>query len=813
MPRKLTTEEFIEKAKKKHGNKYDYSKVEYISARKKVSIICIEHGEFKQTPDNHLRGKGCPTCSGNIKLTTEKFIEKAHVKHGNKYDYSNVEYINAKTKVIIRCIEHGEFKQTPSSHLNGNGCPTCANILNYKKQSLTTEGFIEKAKKKHGNKYDYSNVKYINNHTKVIIRCIEHGEFKQTPGSHLSGCGCPTCGYILSAKKQSLTTEKFIEKAKKKHGNKYDYSKVKYIDAHKKVIIRCIEHGEFKQKPGKHLYGNGCPTCANILNAKKQSLTTEGFIEKAKKKHGDKYDYSKVEYISARKKVSIICIEHGEFKQTPNSHLSGCGCPTCANILNAKKQSLTTEGFIEKAKKKHGNKYDYSNVKYINNHTKVIIRCIEHGEFKQTPNNHLRDQGCPTCSNILNAKKRSLTTKEFIEKAKEKHCNKYNYSKVKYINNHTKVIIRCIEHGEFKQTPGNHLYGYGCPTCANILSARKQSLTTEGFIEKAKKKHGNKYDYSKVEYINNHTKVIIRCIKHGEFKQTPGSHLSGHGCPTCSGKIKLTTKGFIEKAKEKHGNKYDYSNVEYINAHKKVIIRCVEHGEFKQQPGKHLSGRGCPTCANILTAKKLSLTTEEFIEKAKKKHGNKYDYSKVEYINNHTKVIIRCIEHGEFKQRPSCHLSSSGCPICVNKTEAKVYDYLKKKYNNYNIIHQFKPNWCKNIDTERNLPFDICIEELKLIIEIDGEQHFTCDSIYYKNDEDKKDFQQRRKIDLYKMEQAKKNGYHIIRLYQPNVWHDVINWKQHINDTINKIKKYDQNNTLLECFSQNKNIYNWIFKH
>ena len=602
---------------------------------------------------------------------------------------------------------------------------------------------------------------------------------------------------------RKLTTEKFIEKAKEKHGNKYDYSKVKYINNHTKVIIICKEHGEFKQRPDNHLSGKGCPTCAKILRAKKKSLTTEGFIEKAKEKHGNKYDYSKVEYIGARTKVIIGCIEHGKFKQTPNSHLNYNGCPTCGNILNAKKRSSTTKKFIEKAKKKHSNKYDYSKVEYISAHKKVIIRCIEHGEFKQTPGSHLNYNGCPTCSGNI-----KLTTEEFIKKAKEKNGNKYDYSNVEYINAKTKVSIRCIEHGEFKQTPGSHLYGQGCPTCS-----RKIKLTTEEFIEKAKEKHGNKYNYSNVEYINAKTKVSIRCIEHGEFKQTPGSHLYGQGCPTCSRKIKLTTEEFIEKAKEKHGNKYNYSKVEYINFNTKVIIRCIEHGEFKQTPGSHLYGKGCPTCGNILNAKKRSSTTEKFIEKAKKKHSNKYDYSKVEYISAHKKVIIRCIEHGEFKQTPGSHLSSSGCPICVNKTEAKVYDYLKKKYNNYNIIHQFKPNWCKNIDTERNLPFDICIKELKLIMEIDGNQHFTCNSIYYKNDEDKKDFKQRRKIDLYKMEQAKKNGYHIIRLYQPNVWHDVINWKQHINDTINKIKKYEQNNTLLECFSQNKNIYNWIFKH
>jgi ribosomal protein L36 len=524
MPRKRTTKEFIEKAKEKHGNKYDYSKVEYKNNKTKVSIICKKHGDFKQTPDSHLRGGGCPTCGGNYRPTTKEFIKKAKEKHGNKYDYSKVKYNGAHKKVIIICKEHDEFKQTPGSHLNGNGCPTCGIELRAKKISLTTDEFIEKAKEKHGNKYDYSKVKYNDAHKKVIIICKEHDEFKQTPGKHLSGNGCPTCSGNIK-----LTTEGFIEKAKKKHGNKYDYSKVDYINNRKKVIIICKEHGEFKQSPGKHLSGNGCPTCANILSAKKQSSTTEGFIEKAKKKHGNKYDYSKVKYNGAHKKVIIICKDHGEFKQTPGKHLSGNGCPTCSGHIK-----LTTEGFIEKAKKKHGNKYDYSKVKYNGAHKKVIIICKDHGEFKQTPGSHLTGKGwskcsCPSCSGNI-----KLTTEEFIEKAQVKHGNKYDYSKVEYINNHTKVIIICIEHGEFKQTPGNHLSGKGCFTCSNILNAKKLSSTTEEFIKKAKKVHGDTYDYSKANYINNRKKVIIICKDHGEFKQQPNNHLNGNGCPTCN---------------------------------------------------------------------------------------------------------------------------------------------------------------------------------------------------------------------------------------------------------------------------------------
>ena len=125
MTKKLTTAEFVKRAREVHGDKYDYSKVNYVNANTEVCIICPKHGEFKQMPSKHLNGQGCPKCYGNIKLNTSEFINKAREIHGNKYDYSKVEYVNANAKVCIVCPEHGEFWQTPAIHLNGNGCPKC----------------------------------------------------------------------------------------------------------------------------------------------------------------------------------------------------------------------------------------------------------------------------------------------------------------------------------------------------------------------------------------------------------------------------------------------------------------------------------------------------------------------------------------------------------------------------------------------------------------------------------------------------------------------------------------------------------------
>lgn len=189
MSKKITTEYFIEKSKKVHGDKYDYSLVKYTNTRTKVKIICPQNHEFWQMPHSHLAGSGCSICYGIVKSTTEEFIEKAKEVHGNKYDYSLSEYLNATTKVKIICSENHEFWQSPNSHLQGSGCPICYSVG----KQTTTEDFIEKAKEVHGDKYDYSLVNYTNSSTKVKIICSKNHEFWQIPNSHLAGCGCPIC--------------------------------------------------------------------------------------------------------------------------------------------------------------------------------------------------------------------------------------------------------------------------------------------------------------------------------------------------------------------------------------------------------------------------------------------------------------------------------------------------------------------------------------------------------------------------------------------------------------------------------------------
>ena len=193
--------------------------------------------------------------------------------------------------------------------------------------------------------------------------------------------------------------------------------------------------------------------------------------------------------------------------------------------------------------------------------------------------------------------------------------------------------------------------------------------TTKQFVEQATTIHGDKYDYSRVNYINVKTKVEIVCSIHGSFWVRPNDHLAKKsGCPDCSGKRKKTTAEFIDQSRMIHGDVYQYDKTEYIGVHKKVSITCPMHGDFEVTPKDHIVGKiGCKECGKIRGASKRKLSTIEFIERGTLIHGDKYDYSKVEYVNNKTNVAIICPKHGEFLQTPTCHIDSrQGCPKCGN---------------------------------------------------------------------------------------------------------------------------------------------------
>ena len=305
--------------------------------------------------------------------------------------------------------------------------------------------------------------------------------------------------------------------------------------------------------------------------------------------------------------------------------------------------------------------------------------------------------------------------KKFIEKAIKRHGEKYDYSKVEYVGSQSKVCIICPEHGEFWQEPAAHVRGNGCPICANLKRGDTFRSNLDEFIKRAKKVHGDKYDYSLVKYVNAETKVCIICHEHGKFYITPQHHIIGQGCPKCAGRG-LSTEDIIKKFISVHGDKYDYSKVVYKKMNEKVCIICPEHGEFWQTPGKHINGQGCPRCAKLSAAKKNNIGVEEFIKRSEEKWGKKYDYSKVDYKKMSEKVEIICPKHGSFFQRPYDHLNGHGCPVCgklESKDEIELYEFICHLVGKDNVIHNDR----KILDGKE---IDILIPEYNIGFEYNG---------------------------------------------------------------------------------------------
>lgn len=255
-------EKFLEKARERHGDRYDYSQVNYADSMSKVCIICPDHGEFWQSPSAHSRGRGCPVCAntrrGKPRMTIGPFVERALEVHGGKYSYEKSVWAGSNSKICITCPEHGDFWQLPYAHLNGQGCPKCAGI------GLSQRDVIDRFRSVHGDKYDYSNVSFASMKSKVCITCPEHGDFWQTPQKHIAGQGCPKCSLESRGAKRTVGFDVFAERARSVHGDKYQYHPEGFKDQHTKARITCPKHGDFWQMPYDHLNGHGCPKCGMV---------------------------------------------------------------------------------------------------------------------------------------------------------------------------------------------------------------------------------------------------------------------------------------------------------------------------------------------------------------------------------------------------------------------------------------------------------------------------------------------------------------------------------------------------------------------
>jgi DNA-binding protein len=421
----------------------------------------------------------------------------------------------------------------------------------------------------------------------------------------------------------------------------------------------------------------------------------EQFIKKANKVHNNKYNYSKLEYKNLSYKGIIICPIHGEFEQKLHSHLyQKHGCPKCAIEKRIKLKTKTKNNFINEANKVHNNKYNYSKTEYKNNHTKVIIICPIHGNFKQSPKDHLKGHGCPKCGGTY-----KLTNEHFIKKVNGIHNDKYDYSKTKYKNLSYKGIIICPIHGEFKQTPENHKdKKAGCPFCINQRSKYEDEIINElkgfkilknikidkimnnRFLETIKEKNIKLLS----DYINSTTKVKIKCnVCNYEWETLPHV-LYRSGCPQCNNQIKYT----IELLQEKLPHLKIIDNI-YKNNKTHITVQCENCNYiWKHRPDKLLQGAKCQNCNSG-----VKVTHNEYIDKFQ---FNENLEILGEFINYKTPIKVKCLKCNHiWEMLPSNLNKKCGCPKCFNKIssyedelyeEFKEYDIERnKRFNNYEI--------------------------------------------------------------------------------------------------------------------------------
>jgi hypothetical protein len=306
---------------------------------------------------------------------------------------------------------------------------------------------------------------------------------------------------------------------------------------------------------------------------------------------------------------------------------------------------------------------------------------------------------------------KKLTNGEYIEKAKIKHNNYYIYDKVNYIGTHKKIIITCPNHGEFEQMASSHLSGRGCRKCSNKMLHDLKIYNIDWFLNKAKKIHGNKNDYSKVNYTGIKNKVFIICKKHGEFFQSPEKHLLGNNCPKCCKNKKIYLEDFLKRANFVHKNKYNYSLVQSLNQFDhKIEIICNKHGKFRQNYMNHLNGQGCPRCKTskgelkieeFLIHKKIVYDSQFSFDDLFEKRKLKFDFA---VFNNKNDKEIKnpsyLIEYDGIQ-----HFKATGWSTLENLESTKRKDKLKDKYcklHNINLIRIKYTNYT-NIEDILNL--------------------------------------------------------------------------------------------------------------
>ena len=556
--RKLTHEEFLKRLYDKNKHAQDIEILgTYIDRRTKILCKCKKCGyEWEVLPGSLLQGTGCIKCAGKRiaqkrAKTHEEFMEKFYEKNIHAQDIEVVgTYKSLNTEIECRCKKcEYEWQTTPSSLLQGSGCPKCA-----KNAKLTHEEFMEKFKKqnKHFNDIEVLGT-YVTRNTKIKCKCKVCGhEWQAQPGNLLNGTGCTKCSLIERTK----THEQFI---KELHIVNPDIEVLgTYINSQTKIKCKCKKDGyEWEAKPNDLLNGHGCRVCGYYIVSDKLAKTHEQFMQEFYEKNKYAQDIEILDtYINDSTKLKCKCkIDGYEWKVRAGSLLKGHGCPICGFKRTKENMTKTHEQFMEKFYEKNIHAQDIEILgTYINRAAKIKCKCkIDGHEWQSTPNSLLQGCGCPKCGGTG-----KLTHKQFIEKFKKQNKHAHDIEILgTYINMQTKIKCRCkIDGYEWETIPSVLLSNHGCPKCAIKIIREKQCDSHEEFLNKLYEKNIQAQNIEIIgTYYNRNTKILCRCkVCEHEWYTQPQILLMGSGCPKCN-----TSKG-----EKRIANYLDNLDIAYI---------------------------------------------------------------------------------------------------------------------------------------------------------------------------------------------------------------------------------------------------------
>lgn len=325
------------------------------------------------------------------------------------------------------------------------------------------------------------------------------------------------------------------------------------------------------------------------------------FLASARDMHGERFQYDRTSWSNADEHVRIQCSAHGWFKQIARNHIrvngeKFGGCWEC-------REQDAWQSFIAMAHRIHGQQFTYYRKSWRGTKSKMLIGCPRHGQFEQIPRDHLRMAGCRHCSAIKRGNDISLDEAELIKRFRQVHGDRYGYDQLNYTVARGKVDISCGEHGNFSQLVWSHQRGDECPRCSG-----RHRWSTREFIENSRRIHGKKFTYRRTKYIGSLSDVTITCKIHGDFVTQASRHITKkHGCAQCSPTSRKSLEHFLSKARERFGDRYDYSLVEYVNGQTPVRIGCRSHGIFEQPPKWHLKNAvGCQECSYNVSRKETA---------------------------------------------------------------------------------------------------------------------------------------------------------------------------------------------------------------